>query len=191
MRVDVYATKDGVPVQDLTAEDFEVSEDNTPQKVDSFEHIVVRTGGPQEERSEPASVDRRQRSSPPIRAAACSSSISTSSTSSYEGSHKIKEPLIDLMTRIMGPDDLVGVMTPVMSPSQITFGRRTKVIEDGLRTNWTWGRRESIILDERENLYSDRASRRRTATSTIPSQLAQADDQAAARADGARQPART
>src|SRR5260221_25927 len=55
-RVDVYATKGGEPVQDLTADDFEVYEDNAPQKVDSFEHIVVRTGGSQEERSEPASV---------------------------------------------------------------------------------------------------------------------------------------
>ena len=26
----------------------------------------------------------------------------------------------------MGADDLVGVMTPTMSPSQITFGRRTE-----------------------------------------------------------------
>ena len=43
------------------------------------------------------------------------------------------------MTRMMGADDLVGVMTPTMSPSQITFGRRTKVIEDGLRDNWALG----------------------------------------------------
>ena len=56
VRVDVYATKDGVALQDLKAEDFEVYEDNAPQKIDSFEHIVVRTGGSQEERSEPASV---------------------------------------------------------------------------------------------------------------------------------------
>src|SRR5712692_6457641 len=31
VRVDVYATKDGEPVQDLTAADFEVYEDNAPQ----------------------------------------------------------------------------------------------------------------------------------------------------------------
>ena len=52
------------------------------------------------------------------------------------------------------PDDLVGIMTPTMSPSQITFGRRTRVIEEGLRRNWAWGRRTSIMLDEREELYS-------------------------------------
>src|SRR5438445_11223370 len=35
VRVDVYATKDAVPVQDLTAADFEIAEDNAPQKVDT------------------------------------------------------------------------------------------------------------------------------------------------------------
>ncbi|HMC78766.1 MAG TPA: VWA domain-containing protein [Vicinamibacterales bacterium] len=152
VRVDVYATKDGVPVQDLTAADFEVSEDNTPQKVDSFEHIVVRTGGPQEERSEPTSVTAANQLAADPRRRVFVVYLDIEHVS-YEGSYKIKEPLIDLLTRIMGPDDLVGVMTPVMSPSQITFGRRTKVIEDGLRTNWIWGRRESIIPDEREALY--------------------------------------
>ena len=76
-------------------------------------------------------------------------------TVEVSGSYAIKEPLIELMTRMMGPDDLVAVMTPKMSPSQLTFGRRTKVIEDGLRQNWIWGRRDSIILDEQERLYSD------------------------------------
>src|SRR5688500_5936875 len=56
VRVDAHATKDGVPVGDLTEADFEIYEDNTPQKIESFEHIVVRTGGPPELRSEPISV---------------------------------------------------------------------------------------------------------------------------------------
>ena len=42
------------------------------------------------------------------------------------------------------PLSYVGVMFPTMSPSQITFGRRTKVIEEGLRENWPWGRRHSL-----------------------------------------------
>ena len=55
VRVDAYATKDGVPVHDLTAADFEVSEDNAPQKIDSFEHIVVNPAGPQAAIVEPSS----------------------------------------------------------------------------------------------------------------------------------------
>jgi VWFA-related protein len=153
VRVDVYATKDGVALQDLKAEDFEVYEDNTPQTINSFEHIVVQTGGPQEERSEPTSVAAANALAADPRRRVFVLFLDIEHVS-VEGSHRIKEPLIDLMTQIMGPDDLVGVMTPTMSPSQITFGRRTGVIEEGLRKNWAWGRRDTIILDERENLYS-------------------------------------
>lgn len=154
VRVDVYVTKDGVPVQDLTAADLEVSEDNAPQKIDSFEHIVVRPAGPREALVEPSSVMAANQLAADPRRRVFVLFLDTE-TVSYEGSHAIKEPLIELMTRMMGPDDLVGVMTPTMSPSQITFGRRTKVIEDGLRSNWAWGRRTSILLDEREELYSE------------------------------------
>jgi VWFA-related protein len=153
VRVDVYATKEGVALQDLTPEDFEVYEDNTPQTINSFEHVVVQAGGPQEETSEPASVAAANALAADPRRRVFVLYLDIEHVG-VEGSHKIKEPLIDLMTRIMGPDDLVGVMTPTMSPSQITFGRRTRVIEEGLRENWAWGRRDTIMLDERENLYS-------------------------------------
>ena len=57
------------------------------------------------------------------------------------------------MDRILGPDDLVGVMTPEMAASQIVLGRKTQVIEDSLRRNWPWGTRFSILRDEREEAY--------------------------------------
>ncbi|HMC78764.1 MAG TPA: VWA domain-containing protein, partial [Vicinamibacterales bacterium] len=152
VRVDAYATKGGLPVQDLTADDFEVFEDNTPQKIDSFEHIVVRGGGPQDERSEPNTVQAANDLAADPRRRVFVLYLDVEHVG-IEGSRAIREPLIDLMTRIMGPDDLVGVMTPTMSAAQLTFGRRTKVIEEGLRANWTWGRRDTIQLDEREQLY--------------------------------------
>src|SRR5512134_3103459 len=48
VRVDVYPTVDGQPVQDLTAADFEVVEDGAAQKIETFEHVVVRGFSPQE-----------------------------------------------------------------------------------------------------------------------------------------------
>src|SRR5258706_10973999 len=154
VRVDVYATKDGAALQDLAADDFEVYEDNAPQKINPFEHIVVATGGPQEERAEPTSVTAANALAADPRRRVFVLYLDTE-TVGIVGSHSIKEPLIELMTRVMGPDDLVGVMTPTMSPSEITFGRRTRVIEEGLRKNWIWGRRDSKFLDEQENLYSE------------------------------------
>jgi VWFA-related protein len=153
VRVDAYATKDGVPIQDLTAEDFEILEDNTPQKIDSFEHIVVRPTGPQEALVEPSSVMAANQLAADPRRRVFVVYLDIEHVD-VEGSHAIKEPLIDLMQRIMSEDDLVAVMTPEMSPSQLSFGRRTRVIEEGLRKNWAWGRRNTILLDEREKLYA-------------------------------------
>ncbi len=152
MRVDAYATKGGVPVQDLSAEDFQILEDNTPQKIDSFEHIVVTPAGPQEALVEPSSVAAANQLAADPRRRVFVIYLDIEHVG-VEGSHAIKEPLIDLMQRMMGEDDLVAVITPEMSPSQLSFGRRTRVIEDALRSNWAWGRRNTIVLDEREKLY--------------------------------------
>jgi VWFA-related protein len=153
VRVDVYATKDGTPVQDLGAADFEVFEDNTPQKIESFEHIVVNPAGPDAGLIEPSSPSEANRLAADPRRRVFVVFLDTHSVP-YEGSYAIKEPLIHFMQQAMGDDDLVGVMTPDMGPDQITFGRRTHVIERGLRETWYWGRRDSIMLDEREQLYS-------------------------------------
>ena len=51
----MYPTRAGKPVVDLTAADFEILEDGVAQKVDTFEHVVVRPAGPQSERIEPSS----------------------------------------------------------------------------------------------------------------------------------------
>ena len=153
VRVDVYATKDGVPVQDMKAEEFELFEDTAPQKIDSFEHILVTPAGPADTLVEPNSVTAANQLVADPRRRVFVIYLDNHQVT-VTGSNNIKEPLIELMQRVMGPDDLVGVMTPEMSPSQITFGRRTQVIEEGLRNNWHWGRRDSILLDPREKLYN-------------------------------------
>src|SRR5438093_13602820 len=56
VRVDVYPTKDGAPVTDLSQEDFEVVENGVPQKIEQFEHVVIRAAGAQETRVEPNTV---------------------------------------------------------------------------------------------------------------------------------------
>ena len=57
VRVDVYPTKDGKPILDLKAEDFEVFEDGAPQAVQSFEHILISPAGPQATRAEPNTIE--------------------------------------------------------------------------------------------------------------------------------------
>jgi VWFA-related protein len=154
VRVDAYATKDGVPVHDLAAADFEVSEDNVPQKIDSFEHIVVNPAGPQAAIVEPSSPSQALQFVADPRRRVFVIFLDTHNVP-YEGSHRIKEPLIDFMQRVLGEDDLIALMTPDMSPGQLAFGHKTKVIEAGLRGNGFWGRRDSLKLDETEKMYEE------------------------------------
>ena len=153
VRVDVYPTRDGRPIQDLALEDFELLEDGVAQKIEAFEHVVIQPAGPQASRVEPSSVRDAERQAANPRKRVFVIFLDVPHVSIASG-HHIKEPLISLMDRMMGEDDLVAVMTPEMSPDQITLGRKTEVIARGLRENWPWGVRDSIQpLDQREDEY--------------------------------------
>ena len=152
VRVDVFATRNGTPLQDLTQADFEVLEDGKPQTIDSFQHIVVQPAD-QAAVVEPDSVRQSLQEVADPHNRVFVIYLDTENVT-VEGSHDIRKPLIDMLNRVMGPDDLVGVMTPTMAPDQITFGRKTQVIADGLTKNWTWGRQGQIDLDDQEKMYA-------------------------------------
>jgi VWFA-related protein len=152
VRVDVFATRGGTPVKDLIAGDFDVFEDGARQTIESFEHIVVEPAGPAEERIEPNSVpEARQLIQDPHRRVFVI--FLDTGNVTVAGSHDIRKPLVELLTRIIGPDDLFGVMTADMNPMQITFARRTDVIEEQLSKHWNWGRSNSLRLDDTEERY--------------------------------------
>jgi len=144
VRVDVFpTTKDGAPILDLTQADFEVLESGTPQKIEQFEHVMIRAGGGQTSR-EPNSVGeaRVMLENPRARVFVIFLDIGHVT---IEGSHRIRQPLTDTLNRIVGPDDLVGVMTPDMSPTDITFARRTETIEGFLARHWDWGESQRTL----------------------------------------------
>ena len=72
----------------------------------------------------------------------------------FEGAKNIGPALIKFIERALAPDDLVGVMTPWMSPADVVLARKTQVLEAGLR-NASWGRRFTPEEDEREAMYKD------------------------------------
>ncbi len=152
VRVDAYPLRDGKPVFDLKAEQFEVFEDGALQKIETFEHVVVRPAGPQSDRVEVSSQRESLQAAANPRNRVFVIFLDTPHVM-VDSAHAINEPLIRLMDRILGPDDLVGVMTPAMAASQIVLGRKTQVIEDSLRRNWPWGTRFSMLRDEREWAY--------------------------------------
>jgi VWFA-related protein len=152
VRVDVYPTRNGVPVEDLTATDFQVAEDGAAQKIESFEHIVVPTGGSEAERVEPQSPTQADALAADPRRRVFVIFLDTGNVG-IPGAHDINGPIKELLTQLLGPDDLIGLMTPDMSPDQITFARKTQAIEQGLTENWAWGRKGTLALDEQERKY--------------------------------------
>jgi VWFA-related protein len=152
VRVDVYPTRDGAPVPDLQQEDFEILEDRVPQKIEQFEHVVIRSGGPQETRREPNTVaDMRQALENP-RARVF---VLFLDVSHVEGaaSRTIRMPLVKALDSLIGQDDLIALMKPGMSARDITFSRRTATIE-GILSKYWWGERDRNFRDPVEEQYA-------------------------------------
>jgi VWFA-related protein len=159
VRVDVYPTSGGRPVMDLRAEDFELLEDGKPQSIDTFEHVIVAPGGPQAARVDPNTMEASRQLAANPRNRVFVIFLDVSHVGKM-GAHAIREPIIRFIDRILGPDDLVAVMTASMAASEIVFARKTEVIERGLRARPFWGEKRdeftkgpTLPQDEREEMY--------------------------------------
>ena len=118
LSVPIYVTvtdTDKRLVPDLVQDDFEVLEDRVAQNIEQFERIAIRGNLPQDLRAEPNSVDggRQAAQNPRARVFVVFLDIGHVDVG---GSHNIRRPLVDALNRLVGPDDLVAVMTPEMSP---------------------------------------------------------------------------
>ena len=152
VRVDVYATKQGSPIRDLKMEDFEVLEEGVPQKLSTFEFVQVRTGAAQEERREPNTLQESRDMMRDARARVFVLFLDVPHVT-IDGAWHSREPLIRMLDSMMGADDLVGIMTPKMAPTDITFARKTQVLAGGLRDRWPWGERGTLAVDQDEGFY--------------------------------------
>ena len=144
VRVDVFATKNGVPVDDLKAEDFEVSEDGNPQKVETFELVKIQTGGDATTRVEPRTVRESREMAADPRARVFVLFLDTYHVGQASAVN-IRRPLINMLNRLAGPEDLIALMTPDMAASDITFTRRTDRIADLIDRAGFWGQRNELI----------------------------------------------
>ena len=153
VRVDVYATRDGVPLTDLRREDFEILEEKAPQTIEQFEHISVRSAGPQEPRRELNTVAASRQAAEDPRARVFVLFLDTHHVEG-DASRNVQRPLVDALNRLIGPDDVIAVMTPEMSARDVTFARKTTTIEGFLERHW-WGERDRIALrDPTEERYA-------------------------------------
>ena len=144
VRVDAYVSKDDVAITDLTVDDFEVFEDDKPQTVEAFELVTARAPNPQSERIDPTNVRAMRQDAND--AARVFTLFFDRLFVSLSGSYHARKPIIETMDRVIGPDDLIGVMTPDMSPGAITYSRRTGSIESFVTKTWHWGERDRASL---------------------------------------------
>jgi VWFA-related protein len=150
VRLDVYVSRDGTAVTDLTVDDFDVLEDNAPQQVTSFELVRARGVVPESARVEPNSTrEMRDRlAAPDTRAFVL---FLDTLNVQVEGSYRAANPIARLLDRVIGEDDLVGVMTPEISARNITYSPRTASVDRMLTDNWAWGQRGAVAgTDPRE-----------------------------------------
>jgi VWFA-related protein len=153
VRVDMYAMRDNVPVEDLNQEEIEILEDGVPQKMATYEHVHVRPAGPQDTRVEPNTVEQSRQALQDPRARVFVIFLDTYHVQ-VEGGHNMRIPLVQFLDKAIGQDDLVAVMTPEMGASEITFGRKTTVISKMMQEDWAWGRRDRVgYEDPKERTY--------------------------------------
>jgi VWFA-related protein len=130
----MYASRDGKPVDDLQASEVELLEDGVPQSIAAFEHVQVGTPGSSRARVFVIFLDTYN--------------------TQIEESSTLRLPVIKILDRVIGPDDMVAVMTPEMSPSEMKFGRKATVISNIMQSDWTWARRgRTERRDQKESLY--------------------------------------
>jgi VWFA-related protein len=138
VRVDAYPSQDGKPVPGLTAADFELLEDGKPQTIDSLEFIEHPAGTPLGDRRDPNSqrAGMELASDPKYRVFVLYLDAFHVDAS---GSHRTRVPITELLNRMMGPQDLFGVLTPAQSPKDLLLGQLTQTIQEQLALNPMWG----------------------------------------------------
>jgi VWFA-related protein len=130
----MYATSDGTPVEDLQAGEVEIVEDGVPQTIGSFEHVKIGDPGSSRARVFVIFLDTYH--------------------TQVESSSTMRLPLIKLLDRVIGQNDMVAVMTPEMPTSAMTFGRKAAIISNIMQSDWAWARGgRTERRDQKDALY--------------------------------------
>lgn len=152
IRVDAFVTSDGRPVEDLRAEDFELFEDGKPQKIDAFEFVRIAPAGPDATRVEPHTQEAANQMAADPRARVFVVFLDVDHVP-VDGSYRLKSALATMLSRMLAPEDLVGIITSRNSPSELILARKTAVLQEQLDRYWYWGRRDTIDLQPEEQEY--------------------------------------
>lgn len=145
VRVDVIVSdRQGNPVLDLKAEEFQVSEDGTSQQVQQFEVVKIdplsQVEGPTNGEIRTVQDEEREAARPEVR-------MFTILLDDYHvrrgNDMAVRKPLIDFIQNQLAPADMVAVMYPLTPVNDISFTRnRSRLISavqafEGRKFNYT------------------------------------------------------
>jgi len=153
VRVDVYPTdRDGTPIEGLTAADFELYEDGRPQTIDTFDFVRIEPE-PEAARDDPNSQRDGEALAKDPRARVFAIVLDTRHVAIASG-RALRDPLVQMLDRLIGPRDLFGVITPELPPSSFLLGRKTGTLAGMLSRHWHWGGDDTIApQDDIEQLF--------------------------------------
>src|SRR5687767_6694912 len=143
VRVDVFPTdRNGVPIEGLKPEDFEVYENGQLQQIDTFEFVHIEPEL-EEARLDPNTQRDAEEAAKDPRARVFVVVLDTRHVEVLGGA-RIRRPLIDMLDRLIGPRDLFGVITPQLRPTDLILGRKAITVSDELQRRWSWGVLDSM-----------------------------------------------
>jgi VWFA-related protein len=174
----VYPTRDGRAVSDLTASDFELLEDGVTQRIELIERVAVRLPGALADRSDVTTVGASNDAAADPRSRLFVVYLDTYHTPQDrrpDGSQLTRQTtnvdvqagnapaasaglasnaLSGLLSRLIGPGDLVGLYTPEMPVGAITFTRGVRSVDDFLRkAPWQRLGTAEYDLEPRERMW--------------------------------------
>ena len=129
VRVDVHVTRDGEPVADLTREEVQISEDGVRQTIQTFERITYARPGSAPTVA-PRTLARSLETVADPRSRVLVVFLDRRHTGYILGygaerapSVQTRFPIFKTLEKLIGPDDLVALMTPDMHANDLSFDR--------------------------------------------------------------------
>ena len=156
VQVDAYPTgPDGKIIEGLSANDFQILEDGKPQRIESSEFIRIDLNTPEAERRDPNTQDEGNRLAADPRNRVFVVFLDRYHNS-LRGGNAMQRPIVDMLNRMLAPNDLFGVATVLTRGRDLILGRQTQTLEDQLARHWTWGLASGVIDLEPEEQHMQR-----------------------------------
>jgi VWFA-related protein len=129
VRVDLYVTRDGEPVSDLRQDEVQVFEDGAAQRVETFERITFAGAGSRRVVDPQTAAERRQlatdhRARLFVLFLTAPDPRPTAAQRQGQQPRQTQAQVIQMLNSMLGPDDVIAVMTPYMRIEDLTFQRR-------------------------------------------------------------------